>query len=112
MKKVEIYDQYSNIYADSQNNGALGTVQLAYNEPLDTSRYTLVHAGSGFTTIEATDLTESEATSVVSNLYDVSKVTGTSYVDKLVQLDKGYAELVINFADGKKLNRVIYTVEQ
>lgn len=112
MKKVEIYDQYSNIYADSENNGALGTVQLAYNEPLDTSRYTLVHAGSGFTTVEATDLTENEAATVVENLYNIAKATGVSYTDKIIQLDKGYAEVVINFADGKRLNRVIYTAEQ
>lgn len=112
MKKVEIYDQYSNVYADAQNNGELGMVELGYNIPLDTSRYTLVHAGSGFTTVEATDLTEVEALNVVQGLYDISKVTGVAYTDKIIKLDQGYAELVINFADGKRLNRVIYTVEQ
>lgn len=111
-KKVEIYDQYSPVYSDSQNNNELTTVHVGYNETLDTNRYTLVHPSSGFTTVEATDLSEFEALSVVENLYEVAKATGVSYTDKIIKLEQGYAELVINFADGKRLNRVIYTVNQ
>ena len=109
--KVEIYDQYSNIYLDNQTNELTPLyIQHHRGETLDTSRYTLVHAASGFTAVEATDLTLEEAKTVVENLYNVAKVTGTSYTDKIIDFDKGYAELVINFSDGKKLNRVIYTV--
>lgn len=112
MKKVEIYDQYSNIYADALNNGDLGMVELGFGELLDTSRYTLVHAGSGFTTVEATNLTETQAFSVVENLYNGSKTMGSSCTNKIVKLEQGYAEVVITFADGKRLNRVIYTVDE
>jgi hypothetical protein len=110
--KVEIYDQYSNIYSDNQTN-ELVTLNIQHHrgETLDTSRYTLVHPAVGVTTVEATDLTTQEAIQAVESLYNVAKVSGTSYEDKLVKLDKGYAELVINFSDGKRLNRVIYIKE-
>jgi hypothetical protein len=71
-----------------------------------------VHTQSSAVTTEATDLTLPEAIQVVENLYNVAKVTGTSYTDKLIKLSEGYAELVINFSDGKILNRVIYTVNE
>ena len=111
-KKVEIYDQYSPVYSDAQNNNELTTVYVGYMETLDTNRYTLVHASSGFTSIEATDLTDAEARTVVESLYNVAKATGVSCTDKIVNLDQNYAEVVITFADGKRLNRVIHTIEQ
>lgn len=111
-KKVQIYDQYSPIYADAENNNELTTVYVGYMESLDTNRYTLVHPSSGFTTVEATDLTEAEAKNVVESLYNIAKVSGISCADKIVNLDNNYAEVVITFADGKKLNRVIYAVDQ
>ena len=86
MKKVEIYDQYKEVIVDG----------------------TLVHPSSGFTLVEGEDLTESDAKVLVNSLYENSKTLGSSYYDKLVNIDNGYAELVITFADGKKLNRVIY----
>ena len=110
--KVEIYDQYSNIYLDNQTNELVPlNIQHHRGETLDTSRYTLVHGASSSTTVEATDLTFEEAKTVVENLYNVAKATGVSYTDRTIDYDKGYAELVINFSDGKKLNRVIYTIE-
>ena len=110
--RVEIYDQYSDIYLDNQTNELTPlNIQWHRGETLDTSRYTLVHAASGFTAVEATDLTLQEAKTVVENLYNVAKATGTSYTDKLVKLDESYAEVVITFSDGKRLNRVIYMTE-
>lgn len=111
--KIEIYDQYSNIYLDNQTD-ELVTLDIQWHrgETLDTNRYTLVHAASGMTTTQATDLTPEEAITAVESLYNVAKVSGVSYTDKLLKLDEGYAELVINFSDGKRLNRVIYTKEE
>lgn len=111
--KVEIYDQYSDIYSDNQTNELVPlNIQYHRGETLDISRYTLVHPAVGMTTVEATDLTRSEALAVVESLYNVAKLSGVSYTDKLVKLDEGYAELVITFSDGKRLNRVIYTKEE
>jgi hypothetical protein len=111
--KIEIYDQYANIYLDNQTN-ELTTVDVQWHrgETLDESRFTLVHPSSGSVTVQATDLTPEEAIIAVESLYNVAKLTGTSYVDKLLKLDEGYAELVITFSDGRKLNRVIYTKEE
>ena len=88
MKKVEIYDQYNNVY--------------------DVDGTTLLHASSGFTT-KIGEYSDSEALNIVENQYNTSKALGV-YEDKLIKLDKGYAELVIEFPDKKLLNRVIYTV--
>lgn len=93
MNKVETYDQYRHIYAD----------------PLDETS-TLLHSSSGFKIVNGEDLSEADAKVLVSSLYEESKTLGSSYYDKLLNLDNGYAELVITFADGKKLNRVIYIV--
>jgi len=89
MKQVEIYDQYSEVYD--------GT--------------TLVHGGSGFTLVKGTFDNLEDAKSSVENLYNSSKLLG-SYEDKYVNFDRGYAELKINFADGRKLNRVIYIIDK
>lgn len=89
MKKVEIYDQYKNVY---DNDGA-----------------TLLHSSSGLTILEAEGLSEAEAFSKVEELYNLSKTIGVSYEDKLIKLESGYAELVITFDDKRVLNRVIYT---
>lgn len=111
--KVEIYDQYANIYLDNQTNELTPVeVQWHRGETLDTNRYTLVHAASGMTTVQATDLTPEEAITAVESLYNVAKISGVSYTDKILKLDEGYAELIITFSDGKKLNRVIYTKEE
>lgn len=109
--KVDIYDQYSNIYADAQNNGALTEVILHYRETLDTSRYTLVHSSSASTITKGQNLTKEQAADLVTNLYVESQTLGTRYDDKLLNLNNGYAELVIHFDDGKVLNRVIYATD-
>jgi hypothetical protein len=89
MLNVEIYDQYSDVYA------ADGT--------------TLLHASEGTTSLQNTVATQAEANILVSGLYDASKALGT-HTDKIIKLDEGYAELKIVFADGRSLNRVIYTI--
>lgn len=109
-KKVEIYDQYSPVYSDSENNNELTTVYTKYDEALDTIRYTLVHPSSGFTTTEGTNLSDQDANALVESLYNSSKTFGTEYTDKSIKLEKGYAEIIIKLEDGKHLNRVIYTV--
>lgn len=106
MKKVEIYDQYSAVYSDPAQNGALVSPILGRFDTLDPN-LTLVHAGSGFTTTQGSDLDDQQAFDLVASLYEESKLLGT-YADKIVKLNEGYAELKIEFPDGKKLNRVIY----
>jgi hypothetical protein len=111
--KVEIYDQYKNVYLDNVTNEfAMPAVRWEIGEKIDTSRYTLVHQSSGFTTVQATDLTPEEALQAVESLYNVSKLSGISYTDKIIKLDEGYAELTINFSDGKRLNRVIFVKDE
>lgn len=109
MKTVKIYDQYSPVYADKQNNNSLTTLSLSYNEPLNSERYDLIHESSGSVSIQGSNLSESDANNLVNTLYEKTKTLGTSYTDKIVDIDSGYAELKVEFADGKKLNRVIYT---
>ena len=91
MKYVEIYDQFSDVF--------------------DTDGTTLLHSSSGFTTVQSTVATQEEANIIVSSLYESAKELGT-YTDRIIKLDEGYAELKITFADGRKLNRVIYTIER
>jgi hypothetical protein len=88
MKQVEIYDQFNNVY--------------------DTDGVTLLHASNGSTSVEGSFETQEEANQLVETLYNDSKELG-SYTDKIVKLNEGYAELVIVFADKRRLNRVIYT---
>lgn len=107
MKNVEIYDQYLNVYLDKQTD-SLTLLNLNYNEELDNSRYTLVYPSSGFTSIKAENLHTEDAINLVKSLYLESKNLGESYEDFSINLDKGYAEILIKFSDGEHLNRVIY----
>lgn len=91
MKNIEIYDQFSDVF--------------------DTDGTTLLHASSGYTTVQGTVATQEEANIIVASLYESAKGLG-EYTDKIIKLDEGYAELKITFADGRKLNRVIYTIER
>lgn len=113
MKKVEIYDQYADIYADTENNNELITsFERDFNDENVLTRYTLIHLGIGTSTIEASNLTETEANELVETLYNASKTLGISYQDKSINLTGGYASLGINFADGKQLVRVIHTIDE
>jgi len=85
--KVLVYDQYSAVHDE---NGKI------------------LHLSSGSTNTVSENLSQEEAINKVKEIYEESKKLG-SYLDKLVKLDKGYAEIVIIFADKKKLNRVIYS---
>ena len=109
-KKVEIYDQYSPVYVNEMT-GFNVTVSLMPGQALD-SNLTLVHPSSGFTTVKAEDLDPVDAYNFVNTLYQQTKSLGDSYEDKIIKLDEGYAELKVNFADGKVLNRVIYATNQ
>lgn len=111
MKKVEIYDQYSPVFSDPNQNNALVTPVLGRFDTLDPN-LTLVHPSSGFSVVKAAGLTESAAIQLVNDLYEEAKTAGTSYTDKIIKLNEGYAELKIEFADGKKLNRVIYIANE
>jgi len=88
MKQVEVYDQYSNVY--------------------DADGVSLLHISNGSTSVVGTFDTQEEANEIVKELYRDSKTLG-SYTDKIIKIDEGYAELVIVFADKKRLNRVIFT---
>jgi len=83
MKQVEIYDNYTS---------------------------TIVTECTGFTTVQGTNLTDADAKVMVEFLYNEAKSLGP-YVDKIIKLDQGYAELKIDLPAGKSLNRVIYTVD-
>lgn len=85
--KVEIYDQYHNILNED------GTV--------------LHKSESSFSSV-GTFSTTAEVIKKVTELYEQSKALGT-YKDVSVNLNRGYAELIITFADKKELQRVIYT---
>lgn len=87
MKKVYFYDQYSRVLDE---NG------------------TLLHPSSGFTLVKGEQLDDNQANTLVEQLYNDSKTLGT-YTDKLVKLNEGYAELVIEFPDKRRLTRCIYT---
>jgi len=105
--KVEIYDQYKDIYLDNTTN-KLTEVSTVVGQPIDTERYKLVHSGVGSTTVISEDITMEEACDLVTTVYLESRTLGISYDDKLLKLNEGYAELMINFEDGRILNRVIY----
>lgn len=105
--KVEIYDQYKDIYLDSATN-KLTEVNTVVGQPIDTSRYTLIHSGVGSTILLKDNVDFDEAVNIVTNVYIESQSLGISYDDKLLKLNEGYAELLVNFEDGKILNRVIY----
>lgn len=106
--KVKIYDQYKDIYYDNVLN-KLTTVHTTVGQPVDDSRYVLVHAGIGTTVVEGTNLTPEQAYNLVTDLYVESQALGQSFDDKLINLNIGYAEMVIYFDDGRILNRVIFT---
>lgn len=83
MKQVEIYDNYTS---------------------------TVVTECTGITTVQGTNLSEADAKVMVEYLYNEAKNLG-SYIDKIVKLGEGYAELKIDLSPNKSFNRVIYTVD-
>lgn len=90
---VEIYDQYATLL------NAEGTK---------------FKAGPGSTVIKGENLFLEDAKVLVNQLYQESKTLGSSYEDIIIQLDRGYAELKILFADkteNNRLVRVIYVTE-
>lgn len=109
--KVEIYDQYKEIWLDNITN-QLTEVATVVGQAVDTERYTLMFSGVGTTTVVAQNLNHEEACNLVTSLYVESTALGASYDDKRIRLNEGYAELLINFENGKKLNRVIYLKDE
>lgn len=109
-KKVEIYDQYNPVYLN-ESTGFNVEVSLMPGQTLD-SNLTLIHPSSGFTIVKAENLDSVDAINYVNTLYQQTKTLGDTYQDKIIKLDEGYAEIKVFFADGKSLNRVIYTVDQ
>ena len=89
MKKIQVYDQFSPVYeADGE---------------------TLLHPSSGYTLHIDTVATQEEANAIVTNLYEEAKLLSPTYTDKIIKLNEGYAELLIDFPDLRRLNKVIYT---
>lgn len=84
--KVQIYDQYSKVLNDD------GSV---------------LHESQGSTSDHGEFADLNSASVKVTELYEQSKLLG-AHADKIVKLSEGYAELTVEFADKKKLNRVIY----
>lgn len=110
MKKVEIYDQYSPVYIDTAQNNQFVVPSLMPGQTVQ-STLILVHPSSGSVVVVEENLTEQAAKQKVTELYEVSKTLGSSYTDKIINSDQGYAELKIQFTNGKRLNRVIYISE-
>jgi len=80
MKTVKIYDNYTS---------------------------TLMHQCTGYTTVHGEGLTQNQAINLVEDLYNESKTLG-DYINKIIKLDEGYAELKIQLDNTRTLNRVIY----
>jgi hypothetical protein len=70
--KVEIYDQYSAVYSDPNQNGALVSPVLGRFDVLDPS-LTLVHPSSGFTVLKGENLNDQDAIQLVNDLYNEYK---------------------------------------
>ncbi len=83
---VEIYDQYHSVLKEDGS---------------------LLHKSESSSSVQGTFSTAAEAINKVTELYEQSKALGT-LTDKIVDLNKGYAEVSIVFSDKKELNRVIY----
>lgn len=87
MKNVGSYDQYQRVFADDG--------------------VTVLHESTGSNLVHASDLTDSDAISYAKTVFDSSKTLGT-YKEVIVNEDKGYFELDIEFPDKKLLHRTIY----
>jgi len=87
MKRVFFYDQYRQVINEDG---------------------TILHPSSGITILKGEDLDNQQALTLVEELYSQSKLLG-QYTDRLIRLEKGYAELVITLPDNKIFTRVIYT---
>lgn len=85
--KVEIYDQFKNVF---------------------NSEGELIHSSSSSLTFVGEFETLSEAIEAVTNEYENSKSLGECE-DKVILSNRGYAEMFINFNDGRVLHRIIYT---
>ena len=113
MKKVEIYDQYADIFADNENNNQLVTsFERDFEDEDVLTRYTLVHSGSGIATTEGENLTQAQANELVENLYNASTTIGISYQNNSVDFERGYASLKIQLTDGNRLVRIIHSTDQ
>lgn len=108
---VEIYDQYRTIYYDNVQD-KLVELNLALGEPLDQNRYSIRFEGVGTTVTAASGLSTEDAINLVTELYLNSQTMGSSYDEKILKLNEGYAELIIYLTDGRILSRVIQIVNK
>jgi hypothetical protein len=85
---IEIYDQFLTVKDEND---------------------TIVHSSSSAKLKRGIFKNIEEAKEAVKIIYEETKLLG-NYEDIIVNFDELYVELLINFADGRNLNRVIYAI--
>ena len=88
MKNVNVYDSYTRVFNQD------GT--------------TILHEASGSEITAFSDLSFEDASIKVGEIFEESKLLGSSYNEIVSQPELGRVEIRINFNDGRKLHRVIY----
>lgn len=88
MKNVNVYDNYARVYDED------GT--------------TLIHDASGNEITLFSNLSYEVACVKVSELFEETKLLGSSYTEVVSQPELGLVEIKVEFPDKKKLHRVIY----
>lgn len=87
MKKVIIHDHYMRI-KDEQGN--------------------VLHEVQQSDTVALNNATFAQACDKVSEIFGESKFLGESYETLIDQSELGLVQVIVNFADGRKLRRIIY----
>jgi hypothetical protein len=88
MKNVNIYDSYSRVY--------------------DEDGITLLHEASGSEITAFSNLSYEEACIKVGELFEETKLLGSSYTEIVSQANLGLVEIKVEFSDKRRLHRVIY----
>ena len=88
MKNVNVYDSYARI--------------------IDEDGITILHEASGSEITVFSDLTYEDACVKVGEIFEETKLLGSSYTEVVSQPELGLVEIKVEFPDKKKLHRVIY----
>jgi hypothetical protein len=88
MKKINVYDSYTRVY--------------------DVDGTTLLHEASGSEITAFSNLSYEDACIKVGELFEETKLMGSSFTEVVSQPELGLVEIKVEFSDKKKLHRVIY----
>jgi len=86
MKNVIIFDSYDRVYDENE---------------------TLLHDASCSEIVDSTGLSQEAACNRVNDLFEATKLLG-SYTEITSEPENGVVEIKVEFADKRKLHRVIY----